>query len=324
VIAKCLKFLLDIIVLLFISLVIIAILIAGVLYAPFKFSSDLRDLYIETAMTTFSHQWLAQAFFDPKFIEQVMKHNIAPELNQNTAPGGINVVAQNSIEIKDISGPNFAGKLMIVRNPAKVKISVTDTLLRRGEKIETLVQKVNAIGGINGSGFIDYQGRSVGGTPVGIIIKDGKFVYYPGGRGLISIAGFNKDNVLIVGRYTLSQIKTLNLRDAVSPFYILTVNGVDRIKGGTGGYGVQPRTAIGQTKDGTVLLLVIDGRQVHSIGATMKQVQDIMTQNGSINTVSLDGGSSTTMYYDGKIINKPSTKSSAKGRWLPSAFIVER
>ena len=74
-------------------------------------------------------------------------------------------------------------------------------------------------------------------------------------------------------------------------------------------------------KDGTVIFLVIDGRQLHSIGATIKEVQDIMIAEGCVNAANLDGGSSSVMYYEGKLINSPSSKYGE--RPLPSAWIVK-
>ena len=75
---------------------------------------------------------------------------------------------------------------------------------------------------------------------------------------------------------------------------------------GDGGWGVGPRTAIGQKKDGTVLFLVIDGRQPgYSIGATLRDVQDILFEKGCYIAANLDGGSSSTLYLNGKVVNKP-------------------
>ena len=75
---------------------------------------------------------------------------------------------------------------------------------------------------------------------------------------------------------------------------------------GDGGWGVGPRTAIGQRKDGTVLFLVIDGRQPgYSVGATLRDIQNIMYEEGAVIAANLDGGSSSTLYYNGKVINKP-------------------
>ena len=42
--------------------------------------------------------------------------------------------------------------------------------------------------------------------------------------------------------------------------------------------------------------------QLHSIGATIKEVQDIMIAEGCVNAANLDGGSSSVMYYEGKLL----------------------
>lgn len=57
----------------------------------------------------------------------------------------------------------------------------------------------------------------------------------------------------------------------------LIINGQKVIKSGDGGWGISPRSAIGQKKDGTILFLVIDGRQPgYSIGATLVDSQNIL------------------------------------------------
>ena len=86
--------------------------------------------------------------------------------------------------------------------------------------------------------------------------------------------------------------------------------------------GVGPRTAIGQRKDGTVLLLVIDGRQPgYSVGATLRDLQNIMYEEGAVIAANLDGGSSSTLYYNGKVINKPADLLGE--RMIPTAFVVK-
>jgi exopolysaccharide biosynthesis protein len=61
--------------------------------------------------------------------------------------------------------------------------------------------------------------------------------------------------------------------------------------------GVNPRTAIGQRSDGAVLMLVIDGRQVISLGATFQDLIDIFLEYGAVNACNLDGGASSVMMY---------------------------
>ena len=54
--------------------------------------------------------------------------------------------------------------------------------------------------------------------------------------------------------------------------------------------------------DGAVLMLVIDGRQPHSLGATYKDCIDVMLEYGAVNAGNLDGGSSTILLYDGEVL----------------------
>ena len=101
----------------------------------------------------------------------------------------------------------------------------------------------------------------------------------------------------------------------------LIVNGKNQITNANSG-GIHPRTAIGQKQDGTMIFVVIDGRQVgYSIGTNLLELQNIFNKYDAYNAANLDGGSSSTMYYNNKLTNKPSTP--AGQRYLPNAFIVK-
>jgi len=126
---------------------------------------------------------------------------------------------------------------------------------------------------------------------------------------------------LVVGRMTGKEAIDRGIRDALSFGPILIVNGEPlEIRGA--GSGLNPRTAIGQTADGAVLLLTIDGRQPNSLGGTMSDVLELMIRYGAVNAANLDGGTSTTMVYEGKVVN---TVSSLYGpRSIATAIIVKR
>ncbi len=70
--------------------------------------------------------------------------------------------------------------------------------------------------------------------------------------------------------------------------------------------GRAPRTAVGVTKDGHVLLVVVDGRQQHSMGLTLLELALLMQEFGAVDAMNLDGGGSSEMVVKGKIMNKPS------------------
>ena len=69
----------------------------------------------------------------------------------------------------------------------------------------------------------------------------------------------------------------------------------------------QPRTAIGVTADGKILLVVIDGRQPRwSRGATLGELRTILRDLGAVDALNLDGGGSSEMVVDGEVVNRPS------------------
>ena len=72
--------------------------------------------------------------------------------------------------------------------------------------------------------------------------------------------------------------------------------------------GRNPRTAIGYTKDNNIIMLTADGREGSSIGLTLMELANIMKDLGCVNAMNLDGGGSTVMFVNGKIVNKPAVE----------------
>lgn len=68
-----------------------------------------------------------------------------------------------------------------------------------------------------------------------------------------------------------------------------------------------PRTAIGIIDDCHYLLVVADGRSSESEGLSLYELAGIMQKYGCTTAYNLDGGGSSTMYFNGKIINHPTT-----------------
>ena len=113
-----------------------------------------------------------------------------------------------------------------------------------------------------------------------------------------------------------------NTRDAVEFKPALIVNG-EKVVEGSAGWGVQPRTAIGQTESGSILLLVVDGRAPgYSIGCTVGDCADILARYGAVQACNLDGGSSSIMVYQGREISRPSAADKTHGRHLPNGIAV--
>lgn len=288
-----------------------------VFYGPF---TRIRDTFVTSAMTTMNHKYLAKIFLSDSEIEKILNENKVNAPTEDEDQSDITIKYENNnIELVNIETTRFKGYLLIVDNPKRVKIGTSQNLGERGETLGQIIKRYNAVAGINAGGFSNAM-TGTGGIPSGIIIENYKTKYIDDEK-TFNIVGFNDKDILIVGQYTLSKIKKMNIRDAISFGPPLIVNGKPMIQKGDGGWGIAPRTAIGQTQDGKVLLLTIDGRQKDSLGATLKDVQDVLLEYGAYNASNLDGGSSATMYNDGKLVNSPSDILGERA--IPSAFIVE-
>ena len=210
-------------------------------------------------------------------------------------------------ELVDIKGSTFKGKLMIIRDPSKVVVGTLDNYgaAYHGLYLYEFIEKYNAIGGTNAGGFYDPNGTGNGGIPDGLVMRDGAIAYGSAGTYYNNVIGFDAQGILHVGNMTGQEALDLGLMSAVSfsPGPILVQDGV--LQTGLGG-GINPRTCIGQCSDGTVLLMVVEGRKPSSPGATYDDIAQIMYEYGAVNAANLDGGSSSLMYYNGEQVTKGS------------------
>ncbi|GIP39185.1 hypothetical protein J31TS4_24650 [Paenibacillus sp. J31TS4] len=224
------------------------------------------------------------------------------------------------VKIEDISGKFWVGKKMYIYDPKSIRV-VTPAEQGQGERITSMVQRTGAVAGINGGGFIDPDGLGNGFAPMGFIFSGGELIFTDqDGSVPQHTVGFTKEGQLIVGKYSIDELIKLHISDGVFFYPRVIANGKPLITEGDGGQGRAPRTAIGQKADGTVIFIVIDGRQTHSIGATLREVQDLLLEEGCVNAGFLDGGASSEMVYNGELITKPSSRYGE--RRLPSAFLV--
>ena len=70
--------------------------------------------------------------------------------------------------------------------------------------------------------------------------------------------------------------------------------------------GLNPRTAVGFTADGSALIVAVDGRQPgYSVGMTLRQLAQLMVDLGAVDALNLDGGGSTVMVVNGQSVTRP-------------------
>ena len=280
-----------------------------VFYGPF---TNVKKTVVGAAMTTMSHQYIAKLFLSDAEINKILGENTIDTIQQQGPVIKFSNKHDGSIERDDIvEGKKFKGYMLIIHDPTRVKVGYSSNLGVAGEMTSQIAKNAGAVAAINGGGFSDKSGNTkwtgTGGMPIGILMSQGKIISntIKDNNSKNDVMAITKDGVLLVGPHSINEMNKLGVSDAISFGPAIIVNGQTTIKSGDGGWGIAPRTAIGQRKDGAILLLVIDGRQAKSLGATLKDVQNIMAKYQAYNATNLDGGSSSTMYYDGEIVNNP-------------------
>ncbi len=139
------------------------------------------------------------------------------------------------------------------------------------------------------------------------------------GTYVISGHGANADalaKVKVGDKVTLTETLGNQIADAaetvVSGGPLLLENGKVNVRtsaekiAGDISWGRSPRTAVGLKKDGTLLLVVVDGRSTQSGGFTLAELAQYMLRLGAVDAVNFDGGGSSEMVVNGKAVNRPS------------------
>ena len=332
----------------FTGYVTVSTIVMVLLYGP---SAGFRDWLVTTAMMTMNHQYLAEWFYDDITINGILKSNTVVESGEDTNPDLIDISGgtveqtfyankyeeeilkkdegNDLYKIIDIKHKNFKGKMAVIYDPSKVKLAVSkgtgnELTSSYGQMITTMSKDNNAIIAMNAGGFYDPNWNSSGGVPHGVVISNGKLI--ANNKRAVSVGGiigFNKENKLVLAKMSAQEALNQGLRDAVDFGPFLIVNGKSSFINGNGGWGVSPRSAIAQRKDGIVLFLVIDGRQASSPGADMDDLVEVLLNYGAYNAANLDGGTSSAMSYNHKIITNPRNGNfQAKTRAVPNAWIV--
>lgn len=225
---------------------------------------------------------------------------------------------EKDLELIPVSAPTSKGYIMIIRDPSRVFVGIADNIHARGMYITELAEKYDAVAAINASGFSDAGGMSNGKDPLGLVVSEGKLI--SAGAPKYTAAAFDKDNILHVGNFTAKDVEEMGLRDAAAWGPALIQNGVPmEVSTAT---GLNPRTAIGQCADGSVLFLVLDGRYPSSLGATYADMISILMEYGAVNACNLDGGFSSVLLYEGERISDVASIENI--RKIPTAFMVRR
>ncbi|WP_409344986.1 phosphodiester glycosidase family protein [Paenibacillus sp. MBLB4367] len=195
----------------------------------------------------------------------------------------------------------------------KDKIGGSETTL-------SAANRYGAVAGVNAGGFADDKS---GRYPTGTTVYNGKYVYgfFPS-EDNYSFFGLNADRKLIGGKfYRQAELDKLKPTFGATfvPQLLKSGSKLDIPSQWASSPFRAPRTVIGNFKNDQVLVIVTDGYDERGgSGSTLAELQDKMQQVGIQDAYNLDGGGSSTLVFDGKVVNSPSD---GRMRTLPTHFL---
>ncbi len=314
---------------------VIALICFFFMYGPI---SVVRDFYVSSALTSWSHRYFAYVFFSPEKVQEIASQNTVIENEEDSDASAIHIakiedtgvyesIYEEQILKKDkgndiykiikLDEPTYVAYITAVYDPSRVDLISANNLSWGGQEVQEMAKEHDALVAINGGSAGIYNRALV---PRGIYMEDGKVLFDSGYAE--KIISFNKDHVLVLSKMTSREAKKAGIMDAVCFGPYLIVNGKPSEFRGDGGYGNRPRTAIGQRQDGIVLFVTVNGKAGFN-GTTMKDLTDIFIRYKAYNAANLDGGGSTTLVEKGELVNDPAGWGYSGARHVANAFIVK-
>ena len=181
-------------------------------------SETARDLFVSTILETGALKFLASWYFTEEEILAITTRNAMSQTMEEVDKNLITVAAkdgdseatqeaeeefdfdENGIAIIELTGRAYMAKLMVIKDPSKVKLSTIYPWSdmnhsKNGVTLEELVTKENAIAGINGGEY--FSAGNWGGRPKGITVCEGEIQYNDPKKGDVMV-GFNEDDILVI------------------------------------------------------------------------------------------------------------------------------
>ena len=341
--------------------------------------TSLRNMYIETALSTLSHRWLATALIPGDVVQEVWEgledsrnaqlgqnsagweteettgkrgfYELFPELEESAVRAwapisgeelaelyvnhsgldevGLDLYTRQGDQVLAIDAKNgilavrireelFRGVLILAKYPDRLSCAAAENWGIEGQTAGQIAAAHGALVAMTASGFRDSEKEGTaqtgaamcGGVPYGEHLKPGyKRIELRSDNRLYVVDapdGFHPD-----------------CTDASEWSPALIVDGQTVVTKEDHYNARNPRCCLGQTADGTVLMLCIEGRYLDSLGATAPECAEVLARYGAYQAMNLDGGTSAILWYDGRYITRCSDPDRPEGRPLPNCWIYK-
>lgn len=281
-------------------------------------SETVRDQLVLMAMQASATKWVPGLFLPQETVELIVSNSKKVNTETDSLDSYINSSDsgsesetvdfwKNAIDgmiFETVSGKTFKAYVLLVKDPSRVFVGTSSDYKsnKEGMNVFNIAQKYNAVAAINGGEFSDPGGVGTGNNPIGITYSQGNLMWNDGHNNRTFIGIDKNDNLVVSEGMNKTLAEALEIRDGVcfQNGNVLITSDENSITKhyADNNTGTAQRTAIGQKADGTMILIVTDGRSASSLGATHNDMIDLMINYGAITAGMLDGGSSSMMYYE--------------------------
>ncbi|GGN92174.1 phosphodiester glycosidase family protein [Saccharibacillus kuerlensis] len=214
------------------------------------------------------------------------------------------------IELFRVNAVTYTGYAMKVKlkDPSAMRMSLAGETLGSSETTLKAVKRNGAIAGINAGGFADQDGKRY---PLSTTVMNGKYLTgFESSFKDLYFVGLNNSGKLIGGKFNRqNELDRLRPQFGASFVPILLENGKKTAIPSKWKASPKraPRTIIGSYKDDQLIIFVIDGyNEGGRSGATLEEIQNQLYKIGVVNAYNLDGGGSSSLVMNGRVVNRPS------------------
>ncbi len=229
--------------------------------------------------------------------------------------------AENGVLLIRVTGSTFRGVLAVAKDPTRLSLELAAQFGIAGQQAGKIATKHNGLLAMTASGFQDEGGVGNGGQATGVCVSHGEEYGNHFGWGFKRIELRQNNRMYVVDAPSSTHKDTIH---AAEFWPALVVNGENALGRNNQFTELNPRACIGQTKNGEVLMMVIEGRSITSLGATAEDCVEILLRYGCYQGMNMDGGTSAIMWFDGEYVTKCSNSDLKAGRLLPNAWVYKK
>ena len=208
--------------------------------------------------------------------------------------------------LEEVGYRGYMAKVRLQNTNALRMVLAGDQVGGQGETTSAAAKRSGAVLAVNAGGFFAHEG---GLLPIGITVIDGEILTFATHDTDLSFVGFNRSGQLVGGKVnTKEQLMAMNVLHGASFLPTLLKDGIKQPIPSAWKNTRHPRTLIGHFENDDLLFIVIDGRREGwSMGVTLEEAQKKLIEFKVRDAYNLDGGGSSTFFYDGKVLNLPSS-----------------